>query len=144
MDVEAVTVDAYGTLVTLSDPVPPLRTALAGLGKAYIDTESRYHVSADYLVADSILESAWGTSQIARDKHNILGFGADDSHPYEDAVWFPSFAACVDTVARYVAEHYLDPKGGYYHGPTLRGMNVSWASDPEWANKVAQIADSIP
>ncbi|HEX6492070.1 MAG TPA: glucosaminidase domain-containing protein [Candidatus Dormibacteraeota bacterium] len=119
-------------------------TALAGLGKAYIDTEARYHVSANYLVADSILESAWGTSQIARDKHNILGFGADDSHPYEDAVWFPSFAACVDTVARYVAEHYLDPKGGYYNGPTLRGMNVHWASDPDWANKVAQIADSIP
>ena len=119
-------------------------TALAGLGKAYMETEARYHVSANYLVADSILESAWGTSQIARDKHNILGFGADDSHPYEDAVWFPSFAACVDTVARYVAEHYLDPRGGYYHGPTLRGMNVLWATDPEWANKVAQIATSIP
>lgn len=29
MNVEAVTVDAYGTLVTLSDPVPPLRSALA-------------------------------------------------------------------------------------------------------------------
>lgn len=29
MNVEAVTVDAYGTLVTLSDPIPPLRAALA-------------------------------------------------------------------------------------------------------------------
>jgi beta-N-acetylglucosaminidase len=109
-----------------------------------MEVEGRSHVSANYLVADSILESAWGTSQIARDKHNILGFGADDSHPYEDAVAFPSFAACVDTVARYVAEHYLDPRGGYYHGPTLRGMNVLWATDPEWANKVANIAREIP
>lgn len=119
-------------------------TALAGLGRAYVDTEARYHVSADYLVADSILESAWGTSQIARDKRNILGFGADDSHPYEDAVSFPSFAACIDTVARYVAEHYLDPRGSYYHGPTLRGMNVFWATDPDWARKVASIAASMP
>jgi Mannosyl-glycoprotein endo-beta-N-acetylglucosaminidase len=119
-------------------------TALAGLGRTYAETERRYHVSADYLVADSILESAWGTSQIAVDKHNILGFGADDSHPYEDAVSFPSFAACVDTVARYVAVHYLDPRGDSFHGPTLRGMNVLWATDPEWANKVATIADSIP
>jgi hypothetical protein len=119
-------------------------TALAGLGKSYVETEARYHVSANYLVADSILESAWGTSQIARDKHNILGFGADDSHPYEDAVSFPSFAACVDTVARYVADHYLDPRGSYFHGPTLRGMNVLWATDPEWAKKVATIATSIP
>ncbi len=119
-------------------------TALAGLGRSYVETEARYHVSANYLVADSILESAWGTSQIARDKHNILGFGANDSHPYEDAVRFPSFAACVDTVARYVAAHYLDPRGNYFHGPTLRGMNVLWATDPEWAHKVATIATSIP
>jgi mannosyl-glycoprotein endo-beta-N-acetylglucosaminidase len=119
-------------------------TALAGLGRAYVETEARSHVSANYLVADSILESAWGTSRIAVDKHNILGFGADDSHPYEDAVSFPSFAACIDTVARYVAAHYLDPRGGYFHGPTLRGMNVLWATDPEWARKVATIATSIP
>ncbi len=32
MNVEAVTIDAYGTLVTLRDPVPPLRAALAGRG----------------------------------------------------------------------------------------------------------------
>lgn len=119
-------------------------TALAGLGRTYVETEARSHVSANYLVADSILKSAWGTSQIARDKHNILGFGADDSHPYEDAVSFPSFAACVDTVARYVAAHYLDPRGDDFHGPTLRGMNVLWATDPEWARKVATIATSIP
>jgi beta-N-acetylglucosaminidase len=119
-------------------------TALAGLGRAYVETEARSHVSANYLVADSILESAWGTSRIAVDKHNILGFGADDSHPYEDAVSFPSFAACIDTVARYVAAHYLDPGGSYFHGPTLRGMNVLWATDPEWARKVATIATSIP
>ena len=32
MDVEAVTIDAYGTLVTLRDPVPPLQAALAACG----------------------------------------------------------------------------------------------------------------
>jgi putative hydrolase of the HAD superfamily len=32
VNVEAVTVDAYGTLLTLSDPVPPLRAALAEHG----------------------------------------------------------------------------------------------------------------
>ena len=32
MNVEAVTIDAYGTLVTLRDPVPALRAALAGRG----------------------------------------------------------------------------------------------------------------
>jgi putative hydrolase of the HAD superfamily len=32
VNVEAVTIDAYGTLVTLCDPVPPLRAALAARG----------------------------------------------------------------------------------------------------------------
>ena len=32
MDVEAITIDAYGTLVTLRDPVPPLQAALAACG----------------------------------------------------------------------------------------------------------------
>ena len=34
MDVDAVTIDAYGTLVTLRDPVPALRAALAAHGVA--------------------------------------------------------------------------------------------------------------
>ena len=34
MNVEAVTIDAYGTLVTLRDPVPPLQAALAAHGVA--------------------------------------------------------------------------------------------------------------
>jgi putative hydrolase of the HAD superfamily len=33
MEIEAVTIDAYGTLVTLRDPVPALRAALAGRGR---------------------------------------------------------------------------------------------------------------
>lgn len=32
MELEAVTIDAYGTLITLRDPVPALRTALASRG----------------------------------------------------------------------------------------------------------------
>ena len=41
VDVGAVTIDAYGTLVTLVDPVPALRTALAARGAERTDDEVR-------------------------------------------------------------------------------------------------------
>ncbi len=119
-------------------------SALAGLGASFMNAETTYHVSARYLVAHAILESAWGTSAIAHDKHNLFGYGADDANPYGDAVSFPSFDACIQFVAQKVAQNYLSPSGAFYHGPTLRGMNVDYASDPLWASKIARIANTIP
>jgi beta-N-acetylglucosaminidase len=119
-------------------------TALANLGDAFMAAESNYRVSARYLLAHAIEESAFGTSRIAQDKHNLFGYGADDAHPYQDAYTFASFAACIDFVAHMVAQNYLSPSGPYYHGPTLRGMNVTYASDPSWADNIARIARSFP
>lgn len=119
-------------------------TALANLGDAFMAAEQNYHVSARYLLAHAIEESAFGTSQIAQQKHNLYGYGADDAHPFQDAYTFASFAACIDFVAHMVAQNYLSPSGPYYHGPTLRGMNVDYASDPNWANNIAAIARSFP
>ena len=119
-------------------------SALAGLGGSFMAAETTYHVSARYFVAHAILESAWGTSAIAHDKHNLFGYGADDANPYGDALSFPSFDACIQFVAQKVAQDYLSPNGPYYHGPTLRGMNVDYASDPLWASKIARIANTIP
>jgi len=119
-------------------------TAMAGLGASFMKAEQTYHVSARYFVAHAILESAWGTSAIAQDKHNLFGFNADDRNPYQDASTFPSFDACIQYVARFIATNYLSPSGRYYHGPTLRGMNVDYASDPNWADKIAAIAVTIP
>jgi peptidoglycan hydrolase CwlO-like protein len=119
-------------------------TAMAGLGSAFISAEQQYHVSARYFVAHAILESAWGSSQLAQGKHNLFGYGADDANPYGDAVTFSSFADCINFVAHQVSVYYLTPGGAFYHGPTLRGMNVDYASDPNWAVKIASIANDIP
>jgi len=119
-------------------------SALAGLGASFMLAETTYHVSARYFVAHAILESAWGTSAIAFYKHNLFGFGADDANPFGDAMTFPSFDACIQFVAQFVETHYLTVGGQFYHGPTLRGMNVDYASDPNWAEKIASIADTIP
>ncbi len=57
---------------------------------------------------------------------------------------FASFDACIQFVAQKVAQDYLSPSGSFFHGPTLRGMNVDYASDPLWASKIARIASTIP
>jgi beta-N-acetylglucosaminidase len=119
-------------------------SALAGLGASFMEAETTYHVSARYFVAHAILESGWGTSAIAQYKHNLFGFGADDANPYGDATTFASFDACIQYVAQFIATNYLTLGGQFYHGPTLRGMNVDYASDPNWAEKIASIADTIP
>lgn len=119
-------------------------SALAGLGSSFMQAEATYHVSARYFVAHAILESGWGTSDIAQFKFNLFGFGADDANPYGDAQTFASFDACIQYVAQFIETHYLTAAGAFYHGPTLRGMNVDYASDPNWAEKIASIADTIP
>ena len=47
MDVEAVTIDAYGTLVTLRDPVPPLQAALEACGSKRSAAEVRRAFAAE-------------------------------------------------------------------------------------------------
>ena len=57
---------------------------------------------------------------------------------------FSSFQACIDFEAQFVRQDYLDPQGAFYHGSTLRGMNVSYATDPRWARNIAAIYLTLP
>lgn len=118
-------------------------TPLVGLGKAFMLAEQQWAVSARYLAAHAVLESAWGRSKIAQDKHNLYGFQAYDSSPYASARAFPSFEECIKYVAQYVARNYLNPDGKYYNGSTLRGMNKRYATDQKWADKIASLMRKI-
>jgi peptidoglycan hydrolase CwlO-like protein len=118
-------------------------TAFAGLGAAFIDAGRRNGVNPLYLVAHAIEESAFGNSQIARGKNNLFGIAAYDSNP-DAARSFSSFQACIDFEAQFVRQDYLDPQGAFYHGSTLRGMNVSYATDRRWASNIAAIYLTLP
>jgi len=111
---------------------------LIGLGDTFVATQERYGVNAVYQAAHAVHESAWGTSEIAQDKRNLFGWGAEDSDPYGGAKRFASFEACVDYVMGEVADHYLEPGDFRYNGPTLDGMNVYYATDDRWDVKIAE------
>ncbi|WP_243388549.1 PA14 domain-containing protein [Bacillus kexueae] len=117
---------------------------LIGYGAAYVEAQKKYGVNALYLVAHSLVESNWGRSNIAKYKHNLFGFGAYDSCPFECAYYFPSFTESIYYTAYYIRTNYLDSNGKWYGGsPTLKGMNVRYATDLDWAEKIAGLMQRI-
>ncbi|MEW9669074.1 N-acetylglucosaminidase [Ammoniphilus sp. 3BR4] len=118
-------------------------TGLEGLGKAFVETEERYQVNAYYLIAHAAWESGWGKSRISKEKNNLFGFSAYDKSPYRSAKKFDSKEDGIDTVAQYISENYLHENGRYYHGPHLKGMNVRYASDPNWQKGIASVMYSL-
>lgn len=114
-------------------------TGLAGLGKAFVEAEQNYGVNAYYLMAHAAWESQWGKSQLAINKNNLFGFTAYDATPGESATKFSSKAQCIDVVARYVKNNYLNNDGQHYNGSNLKGMNVKYASDTAWAEGIGSI-----
>lgn len=112
---------------------------LVGQGAAFLEAQEKYGVNAHYLAAHAILESNWGMSDIARDKHNLFGFQAYDDSPYDSAAYFPGFRESILYVAYYVRVNYLDASGRYYTSSNLKGMNTYYATDPDWAEKIASV-----
>ena len=116
---------------------------LAGKGATFKAAEQRYGVNALYLVAHSALESAWGRSQIARDKNNFFGIAAYDTTPYTSATKFDNVDSGILGAARWIDRNYLSntgyPAKGAYLGNKAGGMNVNYATAPYWGESIASI-----
>ena len=115
---------------------------LAGKGATFKEAEERYGVNALYLMAHSALESAWGRSQIARDKNNFFGIAAYDTSPYLSAKSFDDVDKGILGAAKWIRENYID-YGRDHLGNKATGMNVRYASDPYWGEKIASIMMTI-
>ena len=115
---------------------------LAGKGAVFKEAEKRYQVNALYLMAHSALESAWGRSQIAKDKNNFFGIAAYDTTPYDSAKSFDNVDKGILGAAKWIRENYID-EGRTHLGNKSSGMNVLYASDPYWGEKIASIMMTI-
>lgn len=110
---------------------------LIGMGNDWLKIGRKYGINAIYIMAHAIHESDFGFSQIAQDKNNLFGYGAKDSCAYACAWTYTSKTASVDQVMHNVNRDYLTHGGAFYNGPTLQGMNVKYASDKKWSEKIA-------
>ena len=109
--------------------------------------EQQYNINGMFVAAVGIHESAWGTSKIAQNKHNLFGYGAYDSNPYNGAYSFENYSECIDLISRVFVKYYINPSGAkiydgskasgkYYSGSNLASINKNYATDKNWANSV--------
>jgi beta-N-acetylglucosaminidase len=133
-DINAASIDSF--LQSQGSPMD-------GLGQTFIAAQNTFGVDANYLVSHAILESNWGVSQIAQAKNNLFGYGAYDSAPGQDAGLFPSNEYAILFQGWEVRNNYLNPGASEYVAPTLIGMNVHYATDPQWASSIGHIMSQL-
>ena len=115
---------------------------LENKGATFKEAEEHYHINALYLLAHSALESDWGRSKIAKDKNNFFGITAYDTTPYLSAKTFDDVDKGILGASKWIKENYID-KGRTFLGNKASGMNVEYASDPYWGEKIASVMMKI-
>ena len=115
---------------------------LENKGATFKEAEEHYHINALYLLAHSALESDWGRSNIAKDKNNFFGITAYDTTPYLSAKTFDDVDKGILGATKWIKENYID-RGRTFLGNKASGMNVQYASDPYWGEKIASVMMKI-
>ncbi|ORO97886.1 glucosaminidase domain-containing protein [Streptococcus mitis] len=115
---------------------------LENKGATFKEAEEHYHINALYLLAHSALESDWGRSKIAKDKNNFFGITAYDTTPYLSAKTFDDVDKGILGASKWIKENYID-RGRIFLGNKASGMNVEYASDPYWGEKIASVMMKI-
>lgn len=123
----------------------PSDTKFYEIGNAFIENQNAYGVNAILMFGVAANESNWGRSEIAFDKNNLFGHGANDNDPYYGANGYDTPSHSIRDHAYYwVSRGFLDYDDSRHFGASLgdkeTGMNVKYASDPYWGEKAASQA----
>ncbi len=109
------------------------------LAPTFITIQKEAGINAQFMFAHAILETGWGGSTISQYKNNYFGYQAYDSCALTCAKYFPTGKDGLNAYAYKIYRDYLTKTGPYYNGPTLLGMNVKYASDKGWSEKIANL-----
>jgi beta-N-acetylglucosaminidase len=116
-------------------------TVLETMGQKFKEIEEKHNINAMYMLSHAILESNWGTSKYAVENYNLFGIDAYDGT--EEAGKYNSYDEGLDALVN----RLTNPNSGFftkdfkYQGAFLGnkdlGMNVFYAADPYWGQKIA-------
>lgn len=117
----------------------------------FFDIASNYNLDPRFIFCIGIHESYYGTSNIANEKGNFFGWGANDSNPYGDAHSFADMSGGIEAVCKGVANNYVSSSGDWYqwimdkgYNPsTIEGIGARYASDQNWAKGVLGLMSDI-
>ena len=115
---------------------------LYGMGTFFYYVQEKYGVNAILSLSLSRNETGNGTSNLAINKNNGFGLNAVDSNPTQAANWYASFASSIlGYASKWITYGYAHPRDWRYFGPQFGdkwiGMNVKYASDTYWSEKMA-------
>lgn len=117
-------------------------TGLNGLGQDFKNCDE-IGVNSLFMIALACHESNYGNSSLSKQKNNLFGFQAYDANPYYHAKSFRSKKECINYVCHFIKNQYLMKDGDFFHGYTISSINVKYASDKNWANKIYQIMKNL-
>lgn len=126
------------------DKYAPKNSVLRGQGAAFVEAARRTGLDVRYLVAHAALETAWGTSNIARTKNNFYGIGAFDSDPYGGAHRWGSVAEGIIGGAEWILKNFTLRGQDTLYEMRHNGGKHEYATDPLWDEKIAKIMAGAP
>lgn len=114
--------------------------------QSFIDAQNKKQINSLLLFVWANHESAYGTSKYARTCYNFFGRGAVDSDP-DKACQKYGYKSARDGIlsqATWLGYSYTDIQDWRYYGDHFgnkqSGLNVKYASDPDWGNKMQSMA----
>lgn len=115
---------------------------LYGKGLYFYNTQQVYGVNAVLSYSLSRNETANGTSNLAINKNNGFGLNAVDASPTESANYYATFSSSIYGYAsKWNSYGYSYATDSRYFGPAFgdkqNGMNVKYATDAYWSEKMA-------
>lgn len=115
---------------------------LYGQGTFFYNSQEKYGVNAILSLSLSRNETSNGRSYLAVNKNNGFGLNAVDSNPIQAANWYASFSSSIMGYAsKWITNGYAKATDWRYFGPQfgekLSGMNVKYAADTYWSEKMA-------
>ncbi len=116
---------------------------------AFVEAQEKYNINSLFLFAFANHESAYGTSNLAKTCNAYFGRGAFDSDPdnaCKDYGWSDARSSIL-AQAIFLSQEYADVMDSKYSGTNVgdknSGLNVHYASDPNWGSKIASMMASI-
>jgi len=123
-------------------PAALTKSKLIGLGKFLKEVENKYNVNALFILSAAMHEGDSGMSWNAQTKNNLFGIKVYDTSPEAGEQFLKPEDSIIRFVTYYVNLNYGPPTGPYAKGLApgnkSTGMNVHYASDPNWGAKIAQ------
>ncbi|MFS0783797.1 S-layer homology domain-containing protein [Bacillus sp. 1P06AnD] len=117
---------------------------LLNIGQTLKEAENKYKINAFMMLSQAIVESNYGLSDIAKNKNNIFGIHAHDGNT-SAAIKFDTTEDCVVYLAdkvlnkTYITTELNSYGNGSNLGNKYRGINVKYASDQYWGQKIAGV-----